>query len=182
MQSLDYAACNPLDALGLVPHGVYRLTFAPENFILPDSWLHSNWPKQMAEQLDRLSATGYVYPIQDPATIVDDSTHGQAGVIDVMPRPEWAGVALQTAMQAVQDSYGHAKLIRVERLGAVSDSMVEDRPAEQQAIGVQGATAVSADTPGATIKRYAGWTLFTIVVLVVGLVVWKAPSVGGRVS
>lgn len=175
---IQYVGCNPLDKLGAIPHAVFRLTFVPQNYVLPDSWFANDWNSKMAEQLDRIGATPYLYAAQGTATVVDDKTHGRAGVIDCLFRNDQANAPIQVAAQAVEDSYGYAKLSRLERIGAISAKAAEDRPAEQTAVATTVATAESADTPGAIVKRYAGWALLAVVVGVVGLIVWKAPKLG----
>lgn len=175
---VSYVGCNPLDALGAVPHAVYRLTFLPQNFILPDSWWANDWNAKMADQLERIGRTPYLYAAQGTPTVIDDETHGRAGVIDCMFRNDQAAAAVQIAAQAVEDSYAWAKLSRIERIGPVSKQVVQNRPEDQRREGEQEAKEEKSTSPSATIKKYAGWALFAVVVGVVGLIVWKAPKLG----
>lgn len=173
---IDYVGCNPLDAIGTVPHGVFRLTFVPQQFIIPDSWFAGDWPGKMRQQFDRIGATPYFYPAQGEPTIVRDEAHGYAGVVDVMFRKDQAAAPVQIAAQAVEDSYGFCKLARIELIGPVTKTVAANRPEEQRKTGEGEAKKETANTPGATVKRYAGWALLAVVVGVVGLIVWKAPK------
>lgn len=175
---VDYVGCSPLDALGTVPHALYRLSFVPQVPILPDSFFAADWEQAMADQLDRIGRTPYLYAAQGQPTIVDDRTHGKAGVIDCAFRNDQASAAVQVAAQAVEDSFGYAKLSRVERINSLTVAKAEARPVEQQKTAEGEAAKEAASTPGAVIKKYAGWALFAVVVAVVGVIVWKAPKLG----
>lgn len=175
---LTYVGCDPLETIGAIPHGMFRLTFVPQQFIVPDSWFAGDWPGKVQQQYDRIGATPYFYPAQGEPTIIRDETHGYAAVVDVMFRNDQSNAPIQVAAQAVEDSYGFCKLARIERLGQITSAKAAARPEEQVAAGEAAATTEAVNTPGAVVKKYAGWALFAIVVGVVGLIVWKAPKLG----
>jgi hypothetical protein len=172
---VQYISCNPLDAIGLVPHAIYRLRFVPQNRVLPDSWMHSNWPVEMKKQLERISDSRYLYAAQGEPTIVDDKEHGRAGVVDTLAFSAQGATSIQTAASAVEDSFALAKLFSVERIAKLTQTDLEQRPEEQKSDGEAAAKAEKADSPQSIVKRYAGWAILILALGVVAIVAIKAP-------
>lgn len=172
---VQYISCNPLDALGLVPHAIYRLRFVPQSVILPDSWLQGDWPDNMNNQLQRIADSRYLYPAQGEATIVDDKTHGRAAVVDCLAFSAQSAASIQTAASAVEDSYAWAKLFSVERIARFTQKDAEKRPEEQQQAGQEAAKEEKAQSVQAMLAKYAGWTVLVLALGVIAIVAIKAP-------
>lgn len=117
----EWENCGPLDTLGKYPRAVFRLTFVPQNIFFPDRLsltlgVPGDWPATLQVQLDKLGAESPVMPIQGQPTALDTIATGRVGSFDVMARSAFAADSLQSAMNAVESSYGYCKVIRVKRL------------------------------------------------------------------
>jgi hypothetical protein len=171
---VQYINCNPFDTLGAdrIP---LRLTFVPSNALFPDFVPIEDWSKTVTqEQLNRIGQTPYLFPIQGTPTVISTpGLGGKAMIVDVLPRETWSGARLETALQAVEDSYSYAKLSACERLGTITQGTADAMADEQAAAATAAAKRNAAASPLADVKTILLWTAAGLVLFVVAVVVVK---------